>query len=76
MAGRGRCGAGSLALQATPRKATCTEKIAFFEEQEILAADPGVRFQLKKQLDNLRAQPAKLEAELVRLRVGGGDSQR
>lgn len=40
------------------------EKISFFEEQEILATDPGVRFQLKKQLDDLRAQRAALETEL------------
>ncbi len=46
------------------------EKIAFFEEQEVLATDPGVRFQLKKQLGDLRAQHTTIEAELARLREG------
>ncbi|MEI6777892.1 MAG: CHAT domain-containing protein [Chloroflexales bacterium] len=47
------------------------EKISFLEEQEVLATDPGVRFQLKKQLGDLRAQRTAIEAEIVRLRGEG-----
>lgn len=47
------------------------EKIAYFEEQELLAIDPNAKFQLKKQLAELRAQQTTIEAEIMRLREGG-----
>lgn len=47
------------------------EKIAYFEEQELLAIDPNAKFQLKKQLADLRAQRTATEAEIMRLREGG-----
>lgn len=47
------------------------EKLAFFEEQELLATDPNTKFQLKKQLTDLRAQRATIEAGISRLREKG-----
>ncbi|NTV61929.1 MAG: CHAT domain-containing protein [Oscillochloris sp.] len=47
------------------------EKLAFFEKQELLATDPNTKFQLKKQLTDLRAQRATIEAEISQLREKG-----
>lgn len=47
------------------------EKIAFFEEQELLVTDPNAQFQVKKQLADLHARRAALEDEIARLRAGG-----
>lgn len=45
------------------------EKIAFFEQEKLLTADPGVKFQLKKQLRELQEQQNLIQAELLRLQV-------